>query len=285
MSGHEASGQMDEGVDSPLSPGEQSAPTREEYVHRSLSPVSILPREFGDAEPLIELRPTLPPRPSQPPLEKQLFNVNGVAQREKIDISSGVDGDFPPPKAFQKTHLFYGVDLGYWRMPARHFSIFLALFAVTMPPLYVVGIQLNSLSNNGRPAFQYDCYGTSNGWSFIGVNIRFGRFSYGGAKAIDLAWNWIAGRGLQAVLTLVAYRVFSDALLRAAEMTPLPFQLYASLSLYSTKPDIIWQLLKAVARRGTWRTKAIFYWLLISTIYLVVFPRFVSRATLFSLFS
>lgn len=91
----------------------------------------------------------------------------------------------------------------------------------------------------------------------------------------DLQWNWIVGRGLQGLLTLLAYRVFSDALLRAAELTPVSFELYAALSLYSTKPEIPWQIIKGLPKFGNWRVKMIFIWLFLSTVYLVSFPRFV----------
>lgn len=43
------------------------------------------------------------------------------------------------PKAFRKTHKFLGLNLGYWRLPARHFSIFLALLLATMLPLSYAG--------------------------------------------------------------------------------------------------------------------------------------------------
>lgn len=96
--------------------------------------------------------------------------------------------------------------------------------------------------------------------------------SFGQAKAADLAFNWAVGRGLQAVLTLVAYRVFTDALLRAAEITYVPYDLFTSLALYSTKIDALWNLGKGLLSLRGWRVKAIVGWLLFSTAYLAAFP-------------
>lgn len=84
------------------------------------------------------------------------------------------------------------------------------------------------------------------------------------------------GRGLQALLSLLAYRVFSDALLRAAELTPLSCELYASIALRGNRFEVLWDLLKGLGRFGGWRVKAIFTWLLTSTMYLLVFPRLVA---------
>jgi hypothetical protein len=58
-------------------------------------------------------------------------------------------------------------------------------------------------------------------------------------------------------------------------MTPISFELFAALGLYSTKPEILWQLLKGLKRYGNWRIKMVFAWLLISIIYLMSFPRLV----------
>jgi hypothetical protein len=99
--------------------------------------------------------------------------------------------------------------------------------------------------------------GTQHGWSFVGIDIRFGSFSYGQAKAVDLAWNWLVGRGVAAFMTFVCYRVFTDALMRAVELTALPYQLFASLALYPTQLDTIWQLLKGLSINGGWRVRAI----------------------------
>lgn len=75
------------------------------------------------------------------------------------------------------------------------------------------------------------------------------------------------------VLSLIAFQVFSNALLHAAEMTPLSYELFASLSLYSNRMDMAWQLIQGVGKRGGWRTHSIFVFLLLSVRYLLVFLR------------
>jgi len=121
--------------------------------------------------------------------------------------------DISQPKAFCKTRRFLGLRLGFWRIPARHFLIFSVMFLAVFLPLWYASGGYSSIGAEGLELFEYSCYGDGS-WTFVGINIRFGRFDYGSAKALDLAWNWIVGRGLQAILVLLAYRVFSDALLR-----------------------------------------------------------------------
>lgn len=201
---------------------------------------------------------------------------------EEIFFKTSDDGfpsqeEMPPPKAFHKTQRYLGLNLGNWRMPARHFSIFSALFLVVFLPLWFV-VQTHLETGGSDLPFDYDCYGDGS-WTFVGISFRFGHFDYGSAKALDLAWNWIVGRGVQGILTLLAYRVFSDALLRTAELTPISFELYASLGLYSTKPELLWQLVKGLPKYGNWRVKLILIWLFVSTIYLVSFPRFATHPT------
>lgn len=239
--------------------------------------ISVSPNPTSPNEPLLRRKPVIPRRSSRQSLEARSYEPIQMKQMDtsQLTFDHNADEDLTttpvPPKAFRKTHLFLGYNFGYWRMPVRHMSIFSILFLVTFLPVWFASKGFSSIQSVNGP-FSFDCTGSENGWSFAGINIRYGRFQYGAAKTIDLAWNWIVGRGLQGVLAFVAYRVFQDALLRAAELTPLSYEVYAALALYSTKLDILWQLSKGLFRFGNWRTKAIFIWLIISTIYLAVFP-------------
>lgn len=109
-------------------------------------------------------------------------------------------------------------------------------------------------------------------WNLIGIDVRFGRMTFGQAKGLDLAWNWVAGRGIQFLLTLVAYRVFIGALMRTAEVTYVPYELFTSLALFSTKTDALWHLTQGFMALSGWRFKFIVGWLLFSTGYLAIFP-------------
>lgn len=109
-------------------------------------------------------------------------------------------------------------------------------------------------------------------WTFLGIDIRFGKMSFGQAKTVDMVWNWIAGRGVQFILAWFTYHVFTSALMRTAEMVHVPYELFTSLALYSARPGSIWDILKGLLGVRGLRIKFIFGWLFLSTVYLASFP-------------
>ena len=109
-------------------------------------------------------------------------------------------------------------------------------------------------------------------WSFLGIDIRFGKMSFGQAKTVDMVWNWVAGRGVQFALAWFTYHVFTSALMRTAEMVHVPYDLFASLALYSARPGTIWDILKGLMSIPGLRIKFILGWVLFSTVYLAAFP-------------
>jgi len=247
-------------------------PRRSSHLSLEERSYDVIEMEDTDGSP----RPDLPPRSLGPP-QRDSHNT----YEEDLKHNEWISGGVLPPKAFRKTRRFLNMNFGYWRQPARHFSVFTAItLAVVLPLVYLSGGFSYLGADEGTQPFQFDCYGTSEGWTFIGLNWRFGTMNYGSAKALDLAWNWIVGRGLQGILSIITYSVFSDALLRAAETTPLSYGLFASISFYSMKPTMMWHLGQGLAKQGNWRTKFILFWLLISTIYLLAFPRLVPTSKL-----
>ena len=164
------------------------------------------------------------------------------------------------------------------RRPLKQAGIFIALGGAIVI-FILLPIAFNGTTYNGRDdgsfpiaACQGFGYYAGGKWTFVGIDIRIGQMSFGLAKAADLAFNWAAGRGLQVVLAWLSYRVFTDALMRTTEVAYVPYDLFTSLALYSTKTDALWQLSKGLYRIPGWRVKAIIGWLLFSTAYLAAFP-------------
>ena len=109
-------------------------------------------------------------------------------------------------------------------------------------------------------------------WTFLGIDIRFGKMSFGQAKTVDMVWNWVAGRGVQFALAWFTYHVFTSALMRTAEMVHVPYELFTSLALYSARPGSMWDILKGLLGVRGLRIKFILGWLFLSTLYLASFP-------------
>ena len=107
---------------------------------------------------------------------------------------------------------------------------------------------------------------------FVGIDIPIGRLSFAQAKTVDLAWNWVAGRGIQTILVFLCYRVYADVLMRITEVHHIHYDTFTSLAIYSTKLDTMIQFGKTLFKTPGWRVKFTMAWLLISTGYLATFP-------------
>lgn len=197
-------------------------------------------------------------------------------------------------KSFHRNIRLWRLKFGRWihaREVVKHLAIFIFLFLLLFFSISMVTTGTGSIRSADNAPFVFECNG-GDGWSFLGINMVVAtNFNYGTAKAVDLAWNWVVGRGLQGILSLLAYRVFCDALLRAAEFTPMSYgislsffildwddllidkiELYACVAVSSNKLEMLWQLAKGLGRFGNWRVKCIFVWLFLSTVYLIAFP-------------
>ena len=116
-------------------------------------------------------------------------------------------------------------------------------------------------------------------WSPLGIHAPVVTLSFAGAKSVDLAWNWVVGGGVQLLFGLFAYHAFADALLKAAEEFYVPMPVIMPLLVFSTKPSIIWQLVRNFSRLAGWRVWALVIWAIISTIFLAFFPPLMDLST------
>ncbi|KAL8839788.1 MAG: hypothetical protein Q9170_001599 [Blastenia crenularia] len=127
---------------------------------------------------------------------------------------------------------------------------------------------------DGIPVYSCGTEGYLKGytWTFLGINLRFGRMTFSQAKTLDLIWNWVAGRGLQLFLAWLTYPVHTAALMRVAEVSHVSYDLFTALALFSTRPSSLCDLVKASVSTQGVRVRFIFTWLLLSTIYLAALP-------------
>lgn len=75
------------------------------------------------------------------------------------------------------------------------------------------------------------------------------------ARAIDLSWNLVMGRGLQGGLAPLTYRVANAALLCIAETIPLSYRTFEAITISQLNLSALWPLSKAVYYTGGWRAK------------------------------
>jgi hypothetical protein len=111
------------------------------------------------------------------------------------------------------------------------------------------------------------------------LDQTFGSFTFAQVKTIDIVWDVVIGRGIQLVAWWVGYVVFSDALLRAIERHPASFRVFQRIALEGPSLLSLWTLIKELWGAKSKRTKALFFYIWIATLYIISIPMFVSAMT------
>ena len=204
-----------------------------------------------------------------------------VSRSPDAKSEATLDRDHLPPKSFRQSSQWRG-----WRRPLQHFGIFFALFLLSYG-LIQGALMPNFLAKFwgytfpiGRTRIEIpapSCLPPLG--SFVGIDVPVWHFSFAGAKAVDLLWNAIVGRGVQLLLAALAYRVFADGLMKALETQSVPLEAVISLSLFATQPVTLWRLLVSLFRAPGWRVKMLMFWALLSTIFLLAFPSLLDLAS------
>ena len=103
--------------------------------------------------------------------------------------------------------------------------------------------------------------------------------SFSAAKAIDLTWNIVVGRGLQATLAYLLYRVATQSLLRLTEFRGVSFDYFTTVAFYPSNLASLPTLLFGTLRNKGWRAKMTTFWLFISAAIVLVIPSFLDAMT------
>ncbi|KAJ4302692.1 hypothetical protein N0V90_001581 [Kalmusia sp. IMI 367209] len=111
------------------------------------------------------------------------------------------------------------------------------------------------------------------------LDWKFGQFTFSQVKTIDVAWDILVGRGVQMAFWAVSYRVFTDALLRLIERHPASYETFMSISLEGPCLASSWMLLKQLFRNRSKRTWFLFYFMLLSSIYVLSIPPLLGAMT------
>ncbi|KAK5696263.1 hypothetical protein LTR17_024368 [Elasticomyces elasticus] len=119
---------------------------------------------------------------------------------------------------------------------------------------------------------------------FLSITLGFGAFTFPEAKAIDVAWDLIIGRGAQFLLTMLAYPVVRKVLLYTLESKPVSFHEYSSIAFDSSiSATSLYPTLLRRRASGLFRPSSTRYWLRFAVLligaYLLLFPTIVSTMT------
>ncbi|KAF2847268.1 hypothetical protein T440DRAFT_403933 [Plenodomus tracheiphilus IPT5] len=111
------------------------------------------------------------------------------------------------------------------------------------------------------------------------LDSTFGRFSFSQVKVIDVAWDLFVGRGVQICAAWASYRAFSDALLLVIERHPASFRIFQRIALEGPSLHSLWTLIKELFTRNDAKTKILFSYMLVATLYVLTVPIFLGAMT------
>ncbi|KAF1848597.1 uncharacterized protein K460DRAFT_334887 [Cucurbitaria berberidis CBS 394.84] len=120
-------------------------------------------------------------------------------------------------------------------------------------------------------------------WSFFQVTIGFGNLTFAQAKAVDIIWDVFFGRGGQALLAFISWRVFANYVTTSMEVTPVTFGTYRTVflqneSLLVATPRIV----RDFTRRHGLHSKTAMVFIVMTMAFILVFPTFGSAMTGYS---
>lgn len=113
---------------------------------------------------------------------------------------------------------------------------------------------------------------------FYTINMVFGNYSFTAAKAIDIVWDIVVGRGGQALLLYVLSRVFYEVLDMLLEKDSMAYDTSASLSLSGATAWGLWMLGRDLFSTAQ-RKEAWFVAMGVSLLWVLFFPTVMSAMT------
>ncbi len=211
-------------------------------------------------------------RVSYEPLRSKLASQT-LEERNQVDENS---------QQYLSSRTFASVNKSRRRRACRQVTVGISLSLLMLWPLFVYGLPAAffsaSFSSSGSTANEF-CSKSRNGFSFFEPDTVMGNFTLGQAKAIDLCWNTVLGRGGQAIMGYTSYSVVTSALMRMAEEIPVTYDLFAGLSFYPNGVVTMVELVKGVRNLRGWRPKFAMFWLFFSSVLILAMPSIIDAST------
>ncbi|KAF2684794.1 hypothetical protein K458DRAFT_431090 [Lentithecium fluviatile CBS 122367] len=111
------------------------------------------------------------------------------------------------------------------------------------------------------------------------LDYTFGTLPFSLAKTIDVAWDLFVGRGAQLIVAWTSYVIFSTAVLRVIERHPTSYRNFLHITLDGPSLLSIWTLLKDLFRTQSRWTGVLFFYMIVSILYVLCLPVILSAMT------
>lgn len=132
---------------------------------------------------------------------------------------------------------------------------------------------------NSDGSFTLLDHSTNNLWSIISIfeiTVFWGEFTFATAKFIDIAWDLVIGRVVQAVLAWITYIVSTKALTMIMEESKVSYKTFQGLAFgFSSLSSIVMVAGELLTTRGM-KGKTVTLFLLFSSTFVLAFPTLAS---------
>lgn len=197
-------------------------------------------------------------------VENPLASTAGFPTDRTKEAQSAVDHCHLPPKSFASAQRLV------WKRALR--QTFVGIISAGI--LVGIGTAFAAAVYAGTPQYCGD-----GSYTVFELDSVSGSYTMGQAKLIDVSFNMVAGRGMQAILAYVSYRTTTDMLMRTMEATPVRFNLFSTLVFNHSGVSTIWPVLKAFVMLPGWRPRFIMIWILFSSVFLIALPTLMDTMT------
>ncbi|KAK1995091.1 hypothetical protein LX36DRAFT_672697 [Colletotrichum falcatum] len=118
---------------------------------------------------------------------------------------------------------------------------------------------------------------------FFQITLAWGRFSFADAKAIDVAWDVVFGRGGQALLALISWRAFAEYTTVSMQTRPVTYRTFQAIFLQD-QPGILstFYLVRDFARSRGLQSRAMMAIMVFVAVFVLLFPTLGSAMTGYS---
>ncbi|KAI0852834.1 hypothetical protein F5Y00DRAFT_272463 [Daldinia vernicosa] len=114
-----------------------------------------------------------------------------------------------------------------WTMAVLGFFVFITLY--NSIDFYIYGG--SACRTDGSFVIDTSDYSIWTSSSFFDISLGFGNLTFAEAKVIDISWDIVIGRGGQALMAFMSWRVFADYVTTSMEFAPVTFTVFSIIFL------------------------------------------------------
>jgi hypothetical protein len=174
----------------------------------------------------------------------------------------------------------------FWSQKKK-ISINFCIFVMVVLPLITAPLLMRTIPDkitHCGPGGDFNLYSQYNPWSvrhMFQITIGFGDLSFSQAKLIDVVWDVVVGRGGQSILAVLTFKVFTKALTRLLEdrQKSVSYGMFEAVVFQEASPSSIWKMGSNLRTRLTGGEIVVFIWMIMSSIYVLSFPTWLSAMT------